>query len=104
MTTLELTSIEDLIAEAGDKETVRVAEIETPLQDPKGEDMTGFLLVLTCRKDDYIIKLVETIGSPAYNSNRKDIESLAERRNERVKAIRQLLANKGVRFGKGLWQ
>ena len=98
---LELADMKEFMQEAGDSK-IRIAEIETPLQDEKGKPMLGFLAVLTAKADDHIIKYVETIGT-AYTENQKDIQDMTAKRQEHMKGLKKQMADESKAFGIGMW-
>lgn len=98
---LEVADIKEFLQEIDDSK-IRVAEIETPLQDEKGKPMLGFLTVLTAKAGDHIVKYVETIGT-AYTENQKDIQDMTAKRQEVLKGFKKLIGDASKSFGIGMW-
>jgi len=101
MPTLIVASLDDFIEEIEDNTAMLWGEDQL-LEDQKGKRMTGFLLVLSCNRNNSIIRYVENIGI-AEIGNEKAREEAIEKRAERVKEIQKKLAEKGKAYATGLW-
>lgn len=99
---LELEKLDKFLGEIGVDNTVRIAELETALQDNQGEPMVGMVIVLTSKVEDYIVKYVASIGT-AYPKNEKDIKDLLAKKEQTRKEIKEEIDKKGIGFTSGMW-
>lgn len=99
---LEVEELNDFLAEIKEDNLIRVAELQTALQDDKGEPMIGMVIVLTSKVEDHIVKYVATIGT-AYPKNEKDIQDLVAKKDKTRQEIKKAIEEKSIGFTSGMW-
>ena len=102
MTSLEVGSVDDFIAEIG-KGTAYFWGVDQPMQNEKKEPLLGLLIVMTtATQQGAIIRYVENLGLVS-TKDQKVVEDALKQRTQRMKDIQKHLADKGIGYASGLW-
>ena len=101
MPKLEVADLDNFIAEIEDN-TAMLWGVDQPLENEKKEKLIGLLLVVSCNRNNSIIRYVENIGI-AEVKNKDEMKQAMDKRAERVKEIQKTLADKGKGYATGLW-